>query len=140
MSVRTGIKGFTLLEVLVALAVMAIAVTLVIQLFSANLRSIAASRDMTQAIARADSRIRGILTDESLAERAWSEATEDGYRFDLSVSEILKERTDNLPVALMEVILTTHWVSGRKEKSFTLKTVRVIKKASITENRPASSS
>jgi len=131
-----GTEGFTLLEILVALAVMAIAVTMVIQLFSANLRTVAASEDMTWAVTRADVRIRGILTGESLTERTWSENNEDGYRFDVSVSEILKERTDNLPVKLMEVILTTRWVSGMKEKSFTLKSVKMVEKASTTENQP----
>ncbi len=130
-------RGFTLLEVLVALAIMAIAVTMVVQLFSVNLRTIVVSRDMTQAVARADARFRGILSDESLTERIWSENTGDGYRFDIAVSEILKDRTDNLPVKLMEVVLTTHWVSGVKEKSFSLKSLKMVEKISTTGSQPA---
>ncbi len=37
--------GFTLLEVLVALALLGVGVVVVLQLFSANLRSISASED-----------------------------------------------------------------------------------------------
>jgi prepilin-type N-terminal cleavage/methylation domain-containing protein len=136
MSMQAGTKGFTLLEVLVALAIMAVAVTMVIQLFSANLRTVAASVNMTSAVARADARIRGIISDESLTEKVWSETTEEGYRFDVSISEILKDRTDNLPVKLMEVVLTTRWISGMKEKSFNLKTVKMVDKESTAEKLP----
>ena len=121
--------GFTLLEVLVALAIMAIATTLVVQLFSADLRAIAASGDMTSASVRGDSRIREILTEPSLEENSWSEETEDGYRMDIAVSEVMKPRTGNLPVKLMEVALTIRWVEGMKEKSLRLKTQKMIDKA-----------
>jgi type II secretion system protein I len=122
----TDKKGFTLLEILVSLAIMAIAITLVLQLFSANLRAITRSGDLVSASVRGDSRIREILAEPSLTETAWSEATEDGYRMDISVSETMKERTDNLPVKMMEVALTVRWFEGAKEKNLTLKTIKTI--------------
>lgn len=128
---RPGQKGFTLLEVLVSLAIMAIAVTLVVQLFSANLRAVARSGDVTSAAIRGDSRIREILAEPSPAEKVWSETTEDGYRMDVAISEVMKERTDNLPVRLMEVGLTVRWMEGMKEKSLNLKTVKMVDKELI---------
>ncbi len=122
-------RGFTLLEVLVALAIMAIATTLVMQLFSADLRAIAASGDMTSASVRGDSRIREILAEPSLEENAWSEERSDGYRMDIAVKEVMKPRTDNLPVKLVEVELTIRWSEGLKEKSLRLKTMKMIDKA-----------
>ena len=41
---------------------------------------------------------------------------------DIAVSEVMKPRTDNLPVKLMEVELTIRWIEGMKEKSLRLKT------------------
>ena len=120
--------GFTLLEILVSLAVMAIAVTLVLQLFSTNLRAVARSGDMTSAAVRGDCRIREILAEPSLAETTRSEVTEDGYRMDIAVSEVMKERTDNLPVKLMEVALTIRWMEGIREKSLHLKTMKMVDK------------
>ena len=134
---QAATNGFTLLEVLVALAIMAIAVTMVVQLFSSNLRTVATSIDMASAAARADARIREIISTESLTEKIWSENTEDGYRFDVSIAEILKDRTDNLPVKLMEVILTTHWITGMKEKNFSLKTVKMVDKIVSAEKQAA---
>jgi general secretion pathway protein I len=125
-------SGFTLLEVLVALAIMAIATTLVMQLFSADLRAIARSRDVTSAAVRGDTRIREIIAEPSLEETTWSEETEDGYRMDIAVSELLKPRTDNLPVKLMEVELTVRWREGMKEKSLRLMTQKMIVKNAST--------
>jgi general secretion pathway protein I len=129
MKARSRPAGFTLLEVLVALAVMAIAVTLLIGLFSANLRAVARSGSMTEAAARADSRISAIAADPSLAEAAWSENGDDGYRMDVVVREMIKERTENLPVRMMEVDLTIRWMEGGRERAFKLKTARVVDKA-----------
>jgi type II secretion system protein I len=125
---RTGAEGFTLLEILVALAIMAIAVTLVLQLFSVNLRAVSIAGDMTSAAIRGEARIREILAEPSLTETSWSEALADGYRMDISISEVLKERTDNLPVKMMEVSLTIHWIEGRREKSLSLKSQKIADK------------
>ena len=122
-------EGFTLLEVLVSLAVMAIAMTLVIQLFSANLQAVVRSGDMTSAIVKGESRLREILAEPFLKETAWNEVTDDGYRIDVVVSEAMRERTDNLPVKLMEIGLTVHWIDGFREKSLRLKTMKVVDKA-----------
>jgi len=134
-----GDSGFTLLEVLVALVIMSIAVTLIMQLFSANMRSVSNSGDMVSATVRGDARIREILAEPSLTEKAWGEITEDGYRIDVSVSEVLKERTENLPVKMMEVVVTIRWNEERKVKSFQLKTVKMVDKMKPTESiSPAS--
>ena len=125
-------EGFTLLEVLVSLAIMAIAITLVMQLFSANLRAVVRSGDMTSATVRGESRMREILAEPSLTETTWSEITEDGYRMDVAVSEVMRERTDNLPVKLMEVALTVHWMDGIREKSLRLKTMKMVDKTAPT--------
>ena len=125
----SGTRGFTLLEVLVALAIMAIATTLVMQLFSIDLRAIAASGELTAAGIRGDSRIREILAEPALEEKTWSEETQDGYRMDIAVSEVMKPRTHSLPVKLMEVELTVRWSEGMKEKSLRLRTMKMIDKA-----------
>lgn len=135
---RPGARGFTLLEVLVALAIMAIATTLVMQLFSADLRAISRSADVTSATVRGESRIRELLAEPALEEKTWSEETEAGYRMDIAVSEVMKPRTDNLPVKLMEVELTIHWIEGMREKSLRLRTVKMVDKSAPSgKSQPA---
>jgi hypothetical protein len=72
--------------------------------------------------------MREILDDANLSEKSWSEVTDDGYGFDASVTETLKDRTENLQVRMLEVALTVQWTKGSKKKSLTLKTMKVVNK------------
>jgi prepilin-type N-terminal cleavage/methylation domain-containing protein len=121
-------KGFTLIEVLVAVALLGIAVTVAIQLFSVNLRAIALSEDYIYTSARAEAKMREILNDDELSETSSSEITDDGYRMDVSIAEVLQERTENLQVRLLEVVLEVHWTKGAHEKSLILRTMKVLEK------------
>jgi prepilin-type N-terminal cleavage/methylation domain-containing protein len=120
--------GFTLLEVIVAIAILGIAISVVLQLFSANLRAISVSGDYVAAATRAEVKMREILSDDKLSEKSFSEATQEGYRIDVSIIDVLKERTENLRVKLLEVDLTIHWIQGTKQKSMSLRTFKVVEK------------
>ena len=120
--------GFTLLEVIVAIAILGLAITVVLQLFSANLRAISVSGDYVAATTRAEAKMREILSDDRLSEKSFSEATQEGYRIDVSITDVLKERTENLQVKLLEVDLTIHWIQGTKQKSMSLRTFKVVEK------------
>ena len=121
--------GFTLLEILVALALLGIALLVIVQLFSADLRGIAVSDDYVVAVARAESRMRELLDDDTLSENDWSESTDDGYRIDASVKESLKDRTGNLPFRLFDIGLTVYWRKEGRDRSVTLRTLKVMNKA-----------
>ncbi len=121
-------RGFTLLEVLVALVIMGIAVTYVIQLFSVNLGSISASGNYVDAAIKAEARMRQVLDDDQLKEQSFSEITNDGYQMDLAVSDVLSDRTENLQVKLLEVDLTVRWQQGNRKKALTLSTLKVVDK------------
>jgi type II secretion system protein I len=121
-------SGFTLLEILVALAILGIAITIVLQLFSANLRAISVSEDYVSAGIKAEARMRELLDDAGLTERSWSEVTDDGYRTTVSVTDMATERTQNLQIRLLEINLAIYWSKGGKERSITLKTNKVVNK------------
>jgi len=116
------------MEVLVSLAIMGIAVTYLIQLFSVNLGSISASGNHVAAVMKAESRMRQVNDEDLADEKSWSEVTDDGYRMDLTVSDVLSDRTENLQVKLIEIDLTVHWRHGSKEKALTLSTLKVVDK------------
>lgn len=121
-------RGFTLIEILVAIALLGIAITIVLQLFSANLRAIAASEDYVAASIRAEIKMREILDEDNLSENASVETTDEGYRFDIAVTDLLPERTENLQVRLYQVDLTIHWTKGKKNKALTLNSIKMLKK------------
>ncbi len=116
--------GFTLLEVLVSLALLGIALTVILQIFAADLRNVASAEDYGYAAAKASARMREIVDREAVSETQWSETTPEGYRIDVAVVEYMKERTANLPVMLLQVDLTIRWLKGMREKSLTLRTVK----------------
>jgi prepilin-type N-terminal cleavage/methylation domain-containing protein len=118
-------RGFTLLEVLVAMAILVTAVTLVLQVFSAGQQGLLKAEDSVAATVRAETRLREILLDEKLQEGAWSEAAADGYRFDVTVVEVLKDRTETLSLRMLDVSLTARWQRGAREKTLTLHTSRL---------------
>jgi len=120
--------GFTLLEVLVATAILGIAVAVVLQLFSANLRAISDSGDYVIAVTRAEMKMREILATDDLSEKAYSETTNDGYRMDINIAETLQDRTENLQTRLLEIVLTIHWTKGTKERAYTLRTMKLVKR------------
>jgi prepilin-type N-terminal cleavage/methylation domain-containing protein len=121
-------KGFTLLEVLVALAILGIAITVIIQLFSANLRALSASEDYVSASLQGAAKMRALLDEQDLSERAWTETSPEGYRFDIAVKESLTDRTEILPVRLLDIALTIQWTKGNRVRSMTFQTLKLIKK------------
>jgi hypothetical protein len=79
--------------------------------------------------------MREILAEASLAETSWREITEDGYGIEVSIAEVLKERTDNLLIKMMEVNLTLRWREGMKERSLYLKAQKLVDKIVPAEQR-----
>lgn len=125
-SAAGGKKGFTLLEILVALALLGIAITMLLQLFAAGTRALSASEDYVNASLAAEARLREIVETEGLAEAAWQETDADGRRVDVIVAEALKDRTDGLPLRVFEVSVTTHWSWGMKSRRLTLHTLKTV--------------
>lgn len=120
--------GFTLLEVLVSLALLGLALVIIFQLFSAGLKGVASSDDYAAAVIKAESVMREILDDDSLAAKSWSEATTDGYSINAAVTKAAEDRTENLQVELLEISVTVHWRKDSRERAISIKTMKVVNK------------
>jgi general secretion pathway protein I len=127
-SLDANARGFTLLEVLVALVLLSVALVAILQLFSINLRGIATSEDFAKAVMRAEATMRDVLDDDDIAEKSSSETTPDGYRIDVAITNAEEKRTENLPLKLLQISLTVHWKDGVKERALTLKTMKAVTK------------
>ena len=131
-------NGFTLLEVLVALALMGIAVTLIIQLFAAGTRALSASEDYLAASLAGEVRLRELIDSANFAEAAWQEVDKDGRRIDVSIAETLQDRTDGLSVRVFDVSVTLRWMWGAKNRQITLRTLKTVDTAEPgAETRPS---
>jgi general secretion pathway protein I len=120
--------GFTLLEVLAAIAVLSIASVAIFQLFSENLRGISSSEDYIYAVLQAESKMREILDTEELTESEWEETAEDGYAYSVTVTKSLSEKTETLAKDLLKIHLTVTWTKGTRQRSYTLNTLKLVDK------------
>lgn len=121
-------RGFTLLEVLVSLVLLSVALAAIFELFSANLKGIAKSDDISHAVILAESKMREILDNETLTEGIWTESAGNGYRIDAAVKSTGQDRTENLQIELFEISLTVLWTKDAKERNFNLRTLKTVKK------------
>jgi hypothetical protein len=72
--------------------------------------------------------MREILDESDITDKTYSEITNDGYKVDVSISEIAKDRSENLNVKLFEIDLKLSWLKGNKEKFINLKTMKLVGK------------
>ena len=126
---HTSAEGFTLLEIMVSLALLAIAIVVVIQLFSASLRSIALSEGYLQAELKAAEKLREVLEDDKkLAEGSTSDVKDENYTVNIEVNPVKEDRTQDLDFDLMEVTLSMQWKDGAKQRNITLSTYKLLDK------------
>jgi general secretion pathway protein I len=127
-AVRRGPEGFTLLEVIVALSIIAIAVVTAIQLYSANLRSIFTSDSYVNAAVNAEAVMRNILEAEDFPVSATAGGVSNGYRFDSVAVRVNEEKTKQSNAELYQVKVTVYWKEGIRDKSLTLNTLKLVEK------------
>lgn len=109
-----------------ALMVMGFAVVYLVQLFSSNLRMIGTSQDYMVALTQAEAAMREIVEGDKIEEKSWNKETDQGFHVEVSVSEALKERTENLPIKLLQIEMIFSWEKALRKKSLTLKTLKMV--------------
>lgn len=116
-------RGFTLLEVLVALAILGLAVVTVIQLFGQGLRLLKVAGDYQQAVLLADQKVREVET-----VREGIESGEEGvfqWERRVTIVPVPEELTirSAVPVRLFRVSAEIQW-NGRRLEVTTLRTAQ----------------
>ena len=116
-------RGFTLLEVLVALAILSLAVVSMIQLFSQGLRLLKVSGDYQQAVLLADQKAREVET----VREGFETGREGDFEWErrATVTAVPEELTvsGTNPIRLFRVTVQVRW-GGRSVEVATLRTAR----------------
>ncbi len=122
------------MEVVVALAILGIGLTVIIELFSGGLRLSRTSEEYTKAITYARLKMEEISTRQDI-----KEGTDEGefnqtfhWQVDVKKVDLLpiaveKNAELKLPVDLFKVKVEVLWKSGSKERSASLETYKTIK-------------
>ena len=125
--------GFTLMEVVVAMAILGVALTVIIELFSGGLRLARASMEYTKAVNYARTKM-----EEMTVKPAVVEGTEEGesddktFRWQVGVKKVDLLSIDKSvdykpPIELYQVKIDVFWKSGTKEKSTSVESLKAIK-------------
>jgi general secretion pathway protein I len=121
-------QGFTLLEVLVAFAIMGVALGTLLQTFAMGLRNTALSEEYTQAMLHAESVLAGLGVEEPLTEGDLSGKLDDKYAWRGSVSVYEEPEGPELPdngLIPYHVQITVYWQDESHERSVSLETLRI---------------
>ena len=122
-----GMAGFTLIEVIVAIAILAISLVMIMQLFSGGLRASRASRDYTRAIVHAKDKMEELHI-EPVQD---SGEFEDGFKWESEVYPFdeYEEKLENIDVNLLKVKVKVIWSNiANQQKSVELVSLKTIEK------------
>jgi general secretion pathway protein I len=122
-----------LIEVVVALAILGVGLTVIIELFSGGLRLGRVSMEYTKAVNYAR-----VKMEETMAKPTIEEGTQEGesddktFRWQMGVKKVDLLSIDNSidykpPVELFQVKIDVFWKSGSKEKSTSVESLKVTK-------------
>jgi len=125
---KHGQRGYSLIEVLVAFSILAMALTVLLKIFSAGLRNVDAASEYARAIniAEAELAVPGIL--EPMQAGITEGEESDGYRWVRDVSAFQPPNRPDytgapVPPYLIRVEVT--WAAGRGERTLWLETIRL---------------
>ncbi|MBN1830324.1 MAG: type II secretion system protein [Deltaproteobacteria bacterium] len=129
-----GGRGFTLIETLVAVTLLAVSLTVILQLFSGGLRSAALSRDYNRGIFHARAVLEETLLTTPTEEGTLQGSFDDGYRWkaDIAYVEQKEEEAARLPFEFLHVKVTVFWGSEEKAKHVDLETTEIVGKRQIS--------
>ena len=120
-------NGFSLLEVIVALAIMAMGFVTVSQLFSGSIRSIGLSEQYLKATTLAHSKLGELeINNYNSPEFKGTFINEKNYHWELEISPYNSELNNTKNnIQLSEVILNVHWADANKIRNIKLNTLKV---------------
>jgi general secretion pathway protein I len=128
-------NGFTLMESLVAMMLLAISLVVILQLFSGGLKSGKIADDYARAVFHARDKMEEFLLIDDFEEGTFEGTFDEnyGWRVDIKLVETEDEDEDedeekNSLVDLYHVDVLVFWPVGGQEKNFQISTLQIAKK------------
>lgn len=128
-----GRRGFTLIETLVAMMVLAISFVVIMQLFSGGLTSSRISGDYLYGMFHAQAKMEEFLLSENPEPGVYEGEFDDGYAWTAVVTFLESDdpEVDRIPLMPVEVTVAVRWPHGAGEKTFSLTSMMLAEKAAI---------
>lgn len=125
-------RGFTLIEVVVALSILGVGLMVIIELFAGGLRLGRASQEYTKATQYARTKMEELALKPSAIEGIEEGEFDETYRWKVETKRVdlfpFEKETDfKPPVDLLQIRVDVIWKSGLKERSMSVESFRSIK-------------
>ena len=129
---RGGSHGFTLIEIVVAMAILGVGLIVIIELFSGGLRLGKTSGEYTKAVGYARMKMEELSYAKSLEEGVQEGEFDRDYRWQVEVKKIDllppdREVQYRPPFELYQIRVEVLWNSGSREKAAGVETYRILK-------------
>ncbi len=121
-------KGFSLLEVLVAFAVLALSLGVLMQTFSHSSRNAAISADYSKALALAESKLVSFGHLTSPSEPTAGEAHNGRFRWSLNSAPLELDHAGPSELTPYVVSVEVQWDASGQQRSVNLETIRLTRK------------
>ena len=131
-------QGFTLLEVLVAVMILAISVTAILSQFSVGMEAGGKSRDITEAVLHAKEKLEELKAFVESGQAGQSGSFDDGYTWETNVSLYeLPEKESGvnenlLSFDLLQLTVIVRWGTAGQERHMELSTLKAVKKKDLS--------
>jgi general secretion pathway protein I len=131
--VGSGRRGFTLIETLVAMMVLAISFVVIMQLFSGGLTSSRVAGDYLYGMFHAQEKMDEFLLSENPEPGAYEGNFEDGYAWTAVVTVLESDdpETQKIPLVPVEVSVLVRWPHGAGEKTFSLRSMMLAERSAM---------
>ena len=122
--------GFTLIEILVAISILAISLVVILQLFSGGLKSSRLSDEYTRGIFHAREKMGEVLLSKEVSAGETEGEFSDSFRWKCQIEliESVEEDEEKLPFNMFNIKVDIVWDVGGKEKRFQVSTIKIVEK------------
>lgn len=136
MKKRSEISGFTLIEVLVSMMVMAVSLTVIMGLFSGGLRSKARANESNTAVELARTKMEEVLLKDFMETGSDEGDFGNGYLWEVEILDTSQDGSqENLKklnnMVLYAITIQIKWKTGEQEKKYSVSTVQARKKRKL---------
>jgi len=130
-------RGFTLIETLVAMMIMAICLVVILQLFSGGLKAGRLSDDYTRAVFYARAKMEELLLAKTLTDGVLEGEFGGGYKWKALIMKVEPQNEDQnedkdedlkMPVDTYGIKVDVTWFEGNREKNFEISTLKILEK------------
>ena len=129
---RKGInRGFTLLEVMVALAILGISITVIIELLSGNLRLARKSEEFSRAVFYGHQLLEELSLKQDYPKNEEQGVFEGNFRWRYLIEPIpvvSEEQEERYPVRVFKITVNVFWPGKGGEKSLSFETLKTLAK------------